>query len=461
MWINYEGLCQRLRNQASFGDRRRTDQCGVRVYASSSGILPHLSITRPPRPISTDAPTEPGPPKPVHGAAHADIACTVAAAATGAVISALIFYLLQPQKLASYSDLWFQADINRVTNDLVNPGTSHTRANVHPFFVLLGAPPTLAVSRLFHLAPVQAAEYLMIALAGVWGALLYVLLRRSGSRPGHAVLFAGLGLLSSGNLLYSGIVETYVAGSISVIIALLAAASASGRRWSQTAFVAAGALSFGITVSNWVSAAAATLSCWPRRKAILLTLAGLGAGMALALLQAALFPDSLMFWRVGGERHFLRQINAGSMISAMEVALVGSIVLPQVWATAAGHLSVETLFPGSVAGALGAVAWALLLALGVKALVDMRERQPLRITVAVILAVNIALHSVYGDETALYSLHFIPALIVLASLVTQTRFRKVGLTLAGVTLACQAANNIPGIWHAIGLAGKVAGAGGF
>ncbi|MCC6485315.1 MAG: hypothetical protein IT209_10760 [Armatimonadetes bacterium] len=387
--------------------------------------------------------------------APADITALTLAAIAGASLSALIFHIQAPLKLANYNDIWFQADINRVINDLVNPGLGHVRANVHPFFALLGAPAVMAIGASLRLTPLQAAACLMNILAALWGALLFLLLRRSGCRTASAGLYTAIGLLSSANLLYCGIVETYVAGSISVLLALLAAASVSHKRWSAGAFIAVGALAFGITITNWFGAAGATLLSWPRRKAITIVFSGMAAGIGLAVLQGILLPDNRMFWHLGAERSFLRQIDVQSVALALYTALVNSIMLAKVGTAAPGEMTAQTFLPSSVIGAIGALAWVALLTIGIAALLRMPSQRALRLSAGFILAFNLALHSVYGSETVLYSLHFVPALIVIAALSEHTRLSRISRALALTVLVCQVAANLPELARAIEMAARL------
>ena len=53
-----------------------------------------------------------------------------------------------------------------------------------------------------------------------------------------------------------------------------------------------------------------------------------------------------------------------------------------------------------------------------------------RLTLVIILIGQVLLHLIYGSEVFLYSLHFLPLIIIFASLTTLTRYRKVALVLA-------------------------------
>ena len=55
---------------------------------------------------------------------------------------------------------------------------------------------------------------------------------------------------------------------------------------------------------------------------------------------------------------------------------------------------------------------------------------------------HLALHLVYGgEETFLYSLHWLPLLVVIAAFGTMTRARAVARVLAAALVACATVNN--------------------
>ena len=109
------------------------------------------------------------------------------------------------------------------------------------------------------------------------------------------------------------------------------------------------------------------------------------------------------------------------------------------------RMSVQHSAPGSATpwGRAGAWMWAALLGLGMwSARTAARRHRALMRTLALTLLGQFALHQVYGaEETFLYSLHWLPLLIVVAACSTLTRARALALALAGALLVCAAVNN--------------------
>jgi hypothetical protein len=97
--------------------------------------------------------------------------------------------------------------------------------------------------------------------------------------------------------------------------------------------------------------------------------------------------------------------------------------------------------PGS-AGRFGLAAcgaWALLLCLGGRAAAGAGRLPRLA---GVLALAQLALHVVYGEETLLYSLHFLPLLIIVAAAASRTRLRPAALGLAAAALVGAGVNNL-------------------
>ena len=96
---------------------------------------------------------------------------------------------------------------------------------------------------------------------------------------------------------------------------------------------------------------------------------------------------------------------------------------------------------GSWWGAVAVGLWMALLALGLWGFFASKKHTKLRLVLGLSLLGQIGLHLVYGDETFLYSLHFLPLLIVLSAFSTLTRARLASLVLAGILLITLGINN--------------------
>jgi hypothetical protein len=104
------------------------------------------------------------------------------------------------------------------------------------------------------------------------------------------------------------------------------------------------------------------------------------------------------------------------------------------------YLSVQEARVGGVLGWTGALAWIGLLLLGTASL--NRAQRPLRYTLLATIGGLLALHTVFGGEIFLYSMHYLPVLLVLAGLATLGKHRVLALVLAGVFAVAGGINNV-------------------
>jgi hypothetical protein len=86
------------------------------------------------------------------------------------------------------------------------------------------------------------------------------------------------------------------------------------------------------------------------------------------------------------------------------------------------HISLSELSPLGLAASL---CWTLLLGIGTWAVATSRTHRQLRIALILSVVYQFALHLIYGGETFLYSMHFMPLLVMLAAWSTLSKFRVV------------------------------------
>ena len=106
-------------------------------------------------------------------------------------------------------------------------------------------------------------------------------------------------------------------------------------------------------------------------------------------------------------------------------------------------MTIQDSLPGSGTnvGFLGVLAWGLLLGLGLWALLFLKQQFRFRIALGLTLLGQLVLHMLFGWETFLFSIHFVPLLVVIAALSTLTRARVVALSLAGAVTVFAGINN--------------------
>jgi hypothetical protein len=84
----------------------------------------------------------------------------------------------------------------------------------------------------------------------------------------------------------------------------------------------------------------------------------------------------------------------------------------------------------------------MLFGLGVWAAVRNRPNRRFFTVLGMVLAGQLGLHLVYGgEEVFLYSLHWVPLLVVVAAGATLTPARRLAVALAGALIVCAGINN--------------------
>ena len=316
---------------------------------------------------------------------------------------------------------WFQSDGWRVFDDLINFRANHYRDQVHPLFSLLGEAGTAIVRVVSGLDPLRTIRVFNGVCYVAWCGLLYATVRLAGCRIVDALLVVVAAVVSAGALFWFIVPETYVPGTVSILLCLFLVATGAARDRSLV-LAAAGSLSF--TVTNWIAGLAALAASRTVGRSVILAAASLALVIGGWGVGKAIFPQPgplfLLPGTVNSESQFIadkeaggpRQRAAGIFVSPMVAPSLAELApeptgpLLSVQATAVSDWSARhPLF--LAAGAL----W--LAMLGASLALVVRRRDPLAVALLLTLAGQAALHMVYGDETFLYALHFVPIYAVL------------------------------------------------
>lgn len=257
-----------------------------------------------------------------------------------------------------------------------------------------------------------------IMVSGV-ATLLHFSWRRCGVVLLTAIALTGLvaGMVAAGTP-----PVLYAAGGLALLFAI--------RRWRRAIDRAAAHLE-----RSWIFSA---------RTVAALVMTGV-AGVTVALTAPPL-RDAVTRMAEQELRHVLPSSGAGPG-AALRSIVVSTVIMPRPaltpdrWeANAERHLLLTQRSSPASAGALGVVGialWLSVLGLGVWSFLSSAAHPKFRLIVGASLAGQILLHLVYGDETFLYSLHFLPFLVIIAAAGTLGRLRTLvlGLTVALVIVA--------------------------
>ena len=375
-----------------------------------------------------------------------DVALAVALAAVGAAVTSHGADVVGTAIADWHSfDLWFQSDAPRLFDNLTRRQSDHYRSNVHPLFSLVGYGSVYLLRRLLRLDPWTAVHAFEALVAAGWAATMYLLLRLAGHRRLDGVVLTLLGLGSAAAVLWLTVPESYGLGSLTLMLPLVILAAGAIRPLPIGWWVLGSAASLSITVTNWMSGLAAALRALGWRRAAVASAAAVVVVTAAWSWSTACLP-STEFFVSHEEQSYLRVPTPARIARVVGTMAVHSIVIPRIGrAFDSPHwLSAQRSWPGS-GGPLAAaatIAWVALFGLGLREAGRRWRTDPLVFVTLACLAGQLALHMVYGEETLLYAMHWLPLLILVAGLALLGPARPWALALAIVTLVSGSANNL-------------------
>jgi hypothetical protein len=355
------------------------------------------------------------------------------------LIDPLIFYI---------DDVWFESDMPRVFSNMLFWGADHSRTQVHPLFSLVAFPPVYVLRTALGIAPFAAIRIVIATVASLWMGALFVLLRLVGCRRFDATLFSLLAASSAAAMFWFVVPETYSFGSLSLLLALDFVALTQYRKFSSWWYVAVSALTLSFTTTNWMAGILATIVNHPWKRSLQITVKTFCLVSLLWAVQKVIFPSAKFFLGIRQEKQFILKPESGGALQVFKNFVSHTMVMPTInviekFTPTEKVLSIQSSAPGSGSfwGILAVVLWPVLLGLGLWGLFSIRQHSQLRSVLALTLLGQLALHTLYGDETFLYSLHFAPLLVVLAALSTLTLARPLALVLAGILVLSAGINN--------------------
>ena len=347
-------------------------------------------------------------------------------------------------------NVWFEADISRVFANMTDLESDHYRTKVHPLFSLIAFPPVYGLEKVFGIDSLMAVSIVIAAVASLWISALFIILRLIGCRRFDATLFTLLGATSAAAVFWFIVPETYSFGSLSMLLALGFVVLTQERQFSSLWFVAVSALTLSMTLTNWMVGILVTIVNHHWKQSLQITVNAFCLVTLLWGLQKYIFHSAVFFIGDLEEKAYTDVIKTfGSYLEVVKSFVSHTMIMPALevidkfnrpdWPI----MLTQSSSPGSGSfwGAVSVGLWTALLGLGLWALFAIKPHPKLRLVLGLTLLGQLLLHLVYGDETFLYSLHFVPLLVVLAALITLTRARPLGLILAGGLVISAGINN--------------------
>lgn len=365
-----------------------------------------------------------------------------------------LFNLHEEALLATGEDVWFQGDMPRITDNMTDRyAFGHNRLKVHPLLSLQTYPPVYVLTKI-GLSEYRAIQLVSITIAGLWSLTFYAFLRVFGCMRIDALLLLILALSSAATLFWLPTPESYALGSISIMTALMLAIVASRTKVANWVYVLISGFSFSVTVTNWMAGILATYTTQPKLRATVLTLAALSLVTVLWLVEKQIFPAAGFFIGDDEEANYMYYPYLSRIFTVLVNIFSHSVITPEILTLPNYHqfgkggfnwtmVSVHEAMIGSAAiqGVIATVLWMLLLCLGIWSFCVSRQFSAFKTTLALTLAGQVALHILYGEETFLYALHFLPLLIGITAFSMLNHLRPIAITLIVLIIPLMMINN--------------------
>ena len=385
-----------------------------------------------------------------------DILLSLMLGACGIAVSIWAFFQTgRVPELHTMTELWLQADVPRAAENMVTTAGNHGRTSVHPIYSILLYP----VGRLLMALgaePLLAAKMVTVFVMGANVTLFSLTTRLLGLPQFAMALFSVLFMATASFMFWSGVVESYPFSCLSVLIALFLmfrVKTAHGAWW-----MLANVLTLGFLVTNWLFALIAMAVRLKMKPFLTIGAASFAFVAVLSVVQNQTFEKAAIFFNpepLLRESQFLQPAmqadgayEEGWRPSAnLRSMYVTTVVAMPAYAQQQRFMRVTTsnqnsgFPPGEISPVIAVIAWVVLLGAGVWGAVSRREcRLPL-LGAGLMLTAQTMLHLVYGEVTFLYSLSFMPLILLLASQAWFAPYRKVGIAMAGIVIVFGGINN--------------------
>lgn len=347
--------------------------------------------------------------------------------------------------------VWFEADLIRVQQIMVDRRADNYRTNVHPLQAIVMYPPTKMLV-LLGIPERLAAISILAATAGAWSATLFGGFRGLGLRRPDAIAFTVLGAVSGAAIFWMPVPEVYAFGALSVTIALALGTLMQRGTVPPILQAISSVISFSVTTTNWMAGILTVLASNTYKRAFRILVDGFAIATALFAIQKVIFPRSTFFVpRIGLEMSFVFHEYGGGTLDKIRAFFAYSVVVPEVpfldhptfpeWV----RLSIQLVPLNALTGIgmVGLVLWSVVFVAGLtNAVTKPDQNRPIAQALTLYLLFQFLLHLVYGDETFLYSLNYLPAMLLLAGFSVLGRGRLIFLSLVIISIPLLAYNNL-------------------
>jgi len=347
-------------------------------------------------------------------------------------------------------DVYFQADITRVYANMTNRLSNHYRTKVHPLFSMI-THPTIHIMKFAGFNVPLTVRFFLSITTGIWLCSIFILFRLIGLHIQDSIIFSIVSASSAASIFWTIVPETYLLGSLTIVLVIGFSAIAPMKKISHHWFSIISAASLSVTITNWMVGIFSTFINNPWRQAFQISVNALMIITFFYSIQSQIYPSSQFF--LGNQKKelkFMMHKDAGGMKEKLRVFFFHSVIMPKInvlkncqtdkWPS----LSVQYSKMGStgISGFLAIIVWSILMITGVWAFFSTKNQIKFKSVLGLSIIGQLCLHLVYGEETFLYAMHWVPLLIILSSWSLFTSLRKYTIVLGIMLILTNTYNNI-------------------
>lgn len=380
--------------------------------------------------------------------------------ATAAAWAVFLFSHFDFDRVCRGFDFWFDSDPARTVSNITTRWSYyHIRSNLHPLYGLFVSTPFGILSELFGVRPSMLTTIYVAVQSALYAGVAYVAMRAFGLQRLESLLGIALLYSTSAGLYWIGFPEWTAFGAVAVMGSVIWISGPAAIRNRVTGAVQS-MVSGSMVVTSWaVGFMASLISNWPKldwRQAFVHTRDALALMAALTVLQYLIYPHSSGFLNIWGEIfHTVDRravVAATSLLAPVADFFAHTLVAPEPAVvdgprTVPGWGVLLMVSEGQPVSAtplavLVLLLWAALLALGVHAGYTEIQR-PAFLLVIGTLAYFFLLHTAFGGEIFLFSLHFAPFLVFIAVWSLRSHYKLIARGLVAALVVLSFANNYP------------------
>ncbi|MFT4856666.1 MAG: hypothetical protein ACI8YP_002608 [Algoriphagus sp.] len=336
-------------------------------------------------------------------------------------------------------NLWFGSDIERVYNQSINFQVA--RNYLHPLFSLFMFH-SLRILSFFGFCYLEAACFLIALSGAIVSSSLYLTLRFTKLTVVSSVLGSAVFLSSGAFVFWWSVIETFPIGAVMISIIFLLQSTGNKSKWI---WVISSASTLGITVSNWMVAIIAVFLTFSRLKALKILLSGSAIVIILYLITNYIYssinPLTTMYSFASERSYLVIPKNFSDFPLYLIIYMKRSIeffiypaVLSEITSGSDEGYSylVSTFFNYNISALIAIACWVTLVLGGVIKIFRSITISQLAQTLLLFILFQFLLHLFYGEFAFLYSAHYAPALVIIASYSFQGKYVKLFQSIAFV-----------------------------